>query len=73
MVKTLVLKPAARYMRNSNGYAQSRAGDETSPWFVQRRRGQKSRVWRTIEVVDSRRNTVVVAGPEGPIGVVFVP
>ncbi|MEU9454845.1 hypothetical protein [Streptomyces sp. NPDC048277] len=29
LVKTLVLKSAARYARNPNGYTQSRAGDET--------------------------------------------
>ncbi|MFJ2814359.1 hypothetical protein [Streptomyces sp. NPDC087294] len=32
LVKTLVLKSAARYMRNPNGYTQSRAGDETLAW-----------------------------------------
>ncbi|MFI1655623.1 hypothetical protein ACH4ZU_12050 [Streptomyces sp. NPDC020472] len=32
LVKTLVLKAAARYMRNPNGYIQSRAGDETLAW-----------------------------------------
>ncbi|MFE7124036.1 hypothetical protein [Streptomyces sp. NPDC057617] len=32
LVRTLVLKAAARYMRNPNGYTQSRAGDETLGW-----------------------------------------
>jgi hypothetical protein len=32
LVKTLVLKAAARYVRNPNGYTQSRAGDETLAW-----------------------------------------
>ncbi|MEU2854145.1 hypothetical protein [Streptomyces syringium] len=32
LVKTLVLKSASRYMRNPNGYTQSRAGDETLAW-----------------------------------------
>ena len=32
MLKTLVLKAAQRYMRNPEGYVQSRAGDETVSW-----------------------------------------
>ncbi|WP_372407210.1 hypothetical protein [Streptomyces luteireticuli] len=32
LVKTLVLKATSRYMRNPNGYTQSRAGDETLAW-----------------------------------------
>jgi hypothetical protein len=32
LVRTLVLKSAARYLRNPNGYTQSRAGDETLAW-----------------------------------------
>ncbi|WP_229852569.1 MULTISPECIES: phage head completion protein [Streptomyces] len=42
---------------------------------MQRRRGQKARVWRTVEVVDNRGNKVVVADPEGPISVraAFIP
>ncbi|MEU3045801.1 hypothetical protein ABZ705_04570 [Streptomyces sp. NPDC006984] len=32
LVRTLVLKSAGRYMRNPNGYTQSRAGDETLAW-----------------------------------------
>ncbi|MEU7030053.1 hypothetical protein AB0A60_25650 [Streptomyces sp. NPDC046275] len=32
LVKTLVLKAAARYLRNPNGYTLSRAGDETLAW-----------------------------------------
>lgn len=32
MVKTLVLKSAARYMKNPEGYTVSRAGDETAQW-----------------------------------------
>jgi hypothetical protein len=32
LVRTLVLKAAARYMRNPGGYTQSRAGDETLAW-----------------------------------------
>ncbi|MEU1309166.1 hypothetical protein ABZ419_09750 [Streptomyces cinnamoneus] len=32
LVKTLVLKASSRYMRNPNGYTQSRAGDETLAW-----------------------------------------
>ena len=31
-VKTLVLRAAARFMRNPDGYLQSRAGDETLIW-----------------------------------------
>ncbi|MEU5433825.1 hypothetical protein AB0G73_10650 [Streptomyces sp. NPDC020719] len=31
-MKTLVLKATARYLRNPNGYTQSRAGDETLAW-----------------------------------------
>lgn len=31
-MKTLVVKSSARYMRNPNGYTQSRAGDETLAW-----------------------------------------
>lgn len=31
-VKSLVLRAAARYMRNFEGYVQSRAGDETIIW-----------------------------------------
>lgn len=30
--KSLVLRAAARYMRNPDGYTQSRAGDETLAW-----------------------------------------
>ncbi|MHC0432204.1 hypothetical protein ACX6XY_18745 [Streptomyces sp. O3] len=32
LVRTLVLKSAARYLRNPHGYTQSRAGDETLTW-----------------------------------------
>lgn len=32
LVRTLVLKAAARYVRNPHGYTQSRAGDETLAW-----------------------------------------
>ncbi|GAA0967418.1 hypothetical protein [Actinocorallia libanotica] len=32
LVRTLVLKAAVRYMRNPDGYTQSRAGDETLAW-----------------------------------------
>lgn len=32
LVRTLVLKAAVRYMRNPDGYTQSRAGDETLSW-----------------------------------------
>ncbi|QDP44214.1 head-tail adaptor Ad1 [Streptomyces phage Celia] len=32
LVRTLVLKAAARYMKNPDGYTQSRAGDETLAW-----------------------------------------
>jgi hypothetical protein len=32
LVRTLVLKACARYMRNPDGYTQSRAGDETLGW-----------------------------------------
>lgn len=32
LVKTLVLGAAARFMRNPDGYTQSRAGDETLGW-----------------------------------------
>ncbi|MFE7463100.1 hypothetical protein ACFU6R_03210 [Streptomyces sp. NPDC057499] len=32
MVRTLTLKAATRYMRNPDGYVQSRAGDETLAW-----------------------------------------
>ncbi|MCC2278895.1 hypothetical protein LKL35_26215 [Streptomyces sp. ET3-23] len=32
LVRTLVLKAAARYMSNPGGYTQSRAGDETLAW-----------------------------------------
>lgn len=32
MVRTLVLTAATRYMRNPDGYVQSRAGDETLVW-----------------------------------------
>jgi hypothetical protein len=31
-VKSLILRAAARYMRNPDGYTQSRAGDETLMW-----------------------------------------
>ena len=31
-VRTLVLKAAARYMKNVEGYVQSRAGDESVQW-----------------------------------------
>lgn len=31
-VKSLVLRAAARFMRNPDGYTQSRAGDETLGW-----------------------------------------
>jgi hypothetical protein len=31
-VKSLVLRAAARFMRNPDGYTQSRAGDETLQW-----------------------------------------
>ncbi|MGW6745416.1 phage head-tail adapter protein [Streptomyces sp. NPDC055025] len=42
---------------------------------VQRRRGQKARVWTTAEVVDNRGNTVIAADPEGAIEVTaaFIP
>lgn len=33
--KSLVLRAAARYMRNPDGYTQSRAGDETLAWADQ--------------------------------------
>ena len=32
MVRRIVLKAAARWMRNPDGYTQSRAGDETVAW-----------------------------------------
>jgi plasmid stabilization system protein ParE len=32
LVRTLVLKAATRYMKNPDGYTQSRAGDETLAW-----------------------------------------
>lgn len=32
LARTLVLKAAARYMKNPDGYTQSRAGDETLGW-----------------------------------------
>jgi len=32
LVRTLVLRCAARYMRNPDGYVTSRAGDETLTW-----------------------------------------
>lgn len=32
MIKTLVLRASARYMRNPDGYVTSRAGDETLAW-----------------------------------------
>jgi hypothetical protein len=32
MVRTLVLAACVRYMRNPDGYTQSRAGDETLAW-----------------------------------------
>lgn len=32
LMRTLVLKAAARYMRNPNGYTHSRACDETLAW-----------------------------------------
>ncbi|APC43253.1 hypothetical protein Joe_13 [Streptomyces phage Joe] len=32
LVRTLVLKAAQRYMKNPDGYTQSRAGDETLAW-----------------------------------------
>lgn len=35
-VRNLVLKAAARFMRNPDGYTQSRAGDETLGWAEQR-------------------------------------
>lgn len=31
-VKSLILRAASRYMRNPDGYVQSRAGDETVQW-----------------------------------------
>ena len=31
-VRTLILKAASRYMKNIEGYVQSRAGDETVQW-----------------------------------------
>lgn len=34
-VKSLVLRAAARFMRNPDGYTQSRAGDETLMWSDQ--------------------------------------
>ncbi|MEU3709007.1 phage head completion protein [Streptomyces catenulae] len=42
---------------------------------VQRRRGQRARVWRTVEVVDNRGNTVITPSPDGPIEVraAFIP
>jgi plasmid stabilization system protein ParE len=32
LVRTLVLKATSRYMKNPDGYTQSRAGDETLAW-----------------------------------------
>lgn len=32
LVRTLVLKAVARYLRNPDGFTQSRAGDETLAW-----------------------------------------
>ena len=32
LIRTLVLKACARYMKNFDGYTQSRAGDETVMW-----------------------------------------
>ncbi|MGW2539680.1 phage head-tail adapter protein [Kitasatospora sp. NPDC001574] len=42
---------------------------------VQRRRGQRATVWRTVETVDHRGNAVTVADPNGPIEVraAFIP
>ncbi|MGC4928075.1 phage head completion protein [Streptomyces sp. DT117] len=36
---------------------------------VQRRRGQRVRVWRTAELVDNRGNKVITADPAGPVEV----
>lgn len=35
LVRTLVLRAVVRYMRNPDGYTQSRAGDETVAWDKQ--------------------------------------
>ncbi|MEU6959595.1 phage head completion protein [Streptomyces chrestomyceticus] len=42
---------------------------------MQRRRGQKARVWRTVEVVDNRGNTVIVpdGGPPIEVRAAFIP
>ncbi|MFI9228984.1 phage head-tail adapter protein [Streptomyces rimosus] len=42
---------------------------------VQRRRGQKARVWRTVEMVDNRGNKVIVPDDRSPIEVraAFIP
>lgn len=39
MIRTIVLKAAQRHMRNTDGYTQSRAGDEAVAWSD---RGQES-------------------------------
>jgi hypothetical protein len=41
LVKTLVLKSAARYVRHPNGCTQSRARDETPAWSDVSRRGHR--------------------------------
>ncbi|WP_372407209.1 phage head-tail adapter protein [Streptomyces luteireticuli] len=42
---------------------------------VQRRRGQLARVWRTVNVVDNRGNTVTLPDPGDPVEVkaAFIP
>ena len=51
-VKSLVLTAAARYMRNYNGYNESRAGDETVGW------GAVSREPDTAEFTESERRRI---------------
>lgn len=56
-VKTMVLKAAQRYMRNPDGYEQSRAGDETVGWG-QSSDDEKGSAYFSKKEIDALRSLV---------------
>lgn len=65
LAKTLTLKSAARYMRNPDGYTQSRAGDETVAWTD--RRGENEGVY--LSDTEIKLLTKLVRGQGGIVSV----
>ncbi|WJN62634.1 head-tail joining protein 1 [Streptomyces phage phiScoe10] len=67
LVRTLVLKAASRYMKNPDGYTQSRAGDETLAWND--KAGENA---GTVYFSDEEQKLLAALGGRKP-GIVSVP